>query len=49
MNVTDHPMNELLSRFSYNVTPKAPPNGVKAEEGAEAESLKNEDKSAMPI
>lgn len=47
MNVADHPMNDLLSRFSYNATPKAPANTVKEEEGAD--SLKNEDKVVAPI
>jgi hypothetical protein len=47
MNVTEHPMNDLLSRFSYNATPKAPANTVKEEEGTD--SLKNEDKVIAPI
>jgi len=47
MNVTEHPMNDLLSRFSYSSTPKAPANTVKEEEGAD--SLKNEEKAVVPI
>ncbi len=47
MNVTEHPMNDLLSRFSYSSTPKAPANNVKEEEGAD--SLKNEERVVTPI
>ena len=40
-------MNDLLSKFSYSATPKAPSNSVKDEEGADP--LKAEDKNAAVV
>lgn len=40
-------MNDLISKFSYSATPKAPTNSVKDEEGADP--LKAEDKNAPVV